>query len=93
MNDKLKWHREVGGGWGQGKEGVGGLQNFEGVSICDGQKGGRAWKILEQREDNGVVSLQAASSRCGGNRASSDFLFIFPSPLDPNVKHKYIKLH
>ena len=78
---------------GQSKEGgVGwGTTEREGVFVCEGQKGGRAWKIPEQsgwyggggrsacvitREDSGLVSLQAASSRCGSNRASSDLVFV-----------------
>ena len=35
---------------------------------------GRSVRVIA-REDSGLVRLQAASSRYGGNRASSDFLF------------------
>ena len=41
--------------------------------------GGVGWRSVRvvTRQDNGLVSLQATSrSRCGGNRASSDFLFV-----------------
>ena len=41
-----------------------------------GGGGGRSAHVIT-REDNRLVSLQAASSRCGGNWASSDFLFVF----------------
>ena len=37
-------------------------------------EGGRSVRVIA-REDSGLVRLQAASSRYGGNRASSDFLF------------------
>ena len=36
------------GAGGQGKEGGVGSTEREGVFVCDGQKGGRAWEIPEQ---------------------------------------------
>ena len=41
-----------------------------------GGGGGRSARVIT-REENRLVSLQAESSRCGGNRASSDLLFVF----------------
>ena len=60
-------------GGGQGKAGGcgggggGGVSaEREGVFVCDGQNGSS--RVIT-KEDNRQVSLQAAGSRCGGNRA------------------------
>ena len=45
------------------------------------------------REENGRVSLQVASSRCGGNRASSDLVFVFPNIRPPNTPSDGLLLH
>ena len=44
-------------------------------------EGGRSAHVIT-REDNGLVSLQAASS---SNQASSDFLFVFPTICPPST--------
>ena len=57
-------------GGAQGKAcggGGGGSAEREGVFVCDGQNGSS--RVIT-KEDNRQVSLQAAGSRCGGNRAS-----------------------
>ena len=61
MNDKQSLdcrgtERQEGGKWGRwgGRQGVGwggeggGSAQREGVFVCDGQKGGRAWEVPEQ---------------------------------------------
>ena len=42
-----------------------------------GGGGGGGGVCVITREDNGLVSLQVASSCCGGNRARSDLLFVY----------------
>ena len=44
------------------------------------------------RVENGLVSLQAASSRCGGNRASSDLLFVLCNVCKHGFIHSFIVL-
>ena len=53
---------------------VGGRGQFQ--SRVDGMEGGGRSACVIMKEDNGLVSLQAASSRGGGNRANKKgFLF------------------
>ena len=77
-----------------GRRGVGGWGGGE--CMCDnegrqrtGQSGKTDWSV---REDNGLVSLQVASSRCGGNRARSD-LFVFPIVRSPSTPSDSLLLH
>ena len=64
-----------GGGGGEGEECTCDSEGrqWTGPSGGRGGEGGRSVRVIA-REDSGLVSLQAASSRYGGNRASSDFL-------------------
>ena len=93
--------RAKGGGGGKARRGVGSAQREGHLTVSDGQKGGRAWKIpgmvggeggrsahVIRREDNGLVSLQVVSSICGGNQASSDLLFVLCSVCN----HGFIQL-
>ena len=57
------------------------------VDFMMGREGGRSAHVIT-REDNGLVSLQVVSSRCSGNRASSDFLFVLCSECN----HGFIQL-
>ena len=52
-----------------------------------GEEGGRSADVI-RREDNGLVSLQVVSTICGGNQASSDFLFVLCSVCN----HGFIQL-
>ena len=50
-----------------------------------GGGGGAESACVITREDNGLVSLQVASSCCGGNRARSDLLFVHSLPFVPRT--------
>ena len=47
-------------------------------------EGGGGVRVIT-REDNGLVSLQVASSCGGGNRARSDLLFVYSLPFVPRT--------
>ena len=49
-----------------------------------GGGGGGGVRVIT-REDNGLVSLQVASSCCGGNRARNDLLFVYSLPFVPRT--------
>ena len=92
MNDKLSLNcigTEIQeGGGGKSKQVVvvvvGGSAEREGVFVCDGQNGSA--RVIT-REDNGLVSLQAAGSRCAATEQASDLQFVLCSVCNHGFIH------
>ena len=86
----MRWGEVGGGGGGDTEGGMGSAEGRGYLIVSDGQKGGRAWTIPEHSGWYGGVGgggCQSASDEQqmdGGNRASSDLLFLFPTVRPPS---------